>query len=88
MNVVSRLSTSAFQGRELKLDDISAHLRADYVVSGSYHVDGDRLLLKAELAETRTMQVVWSQALRGSVSGIVAGDDDAPLRKIMRRRMH
>ena len=75
VNVVSRLSTSAFQGRELKLDDISAHLRADYVVSGSYHVDGDRLLLKAELAETRTMQVVWSQALRGSVSGIVAGDD-------------
>ncbi len=75
VNVVSRLSTSAFQGRELKLDDVSAHLRADYVVSGSYHVDGDRVMLKAEMAETRTMQVVWSQALRGSVSGIVAGDD-------------
>ena len=75
VNVVSRLSTTAFQSREIKLDDVSAYLRADYVVSGSYHVNGDRVMLKAELAETRTMQVVWTQSLKGSVAGIVAGDD-------------
>jgi adenylate cyclase len=75
INVVSRLSTTAFQGREIKLDDVSAYLRADYVVSGSYHVDGDRVMLKAELAETRSMKVVWTQTLRGSVQGIVSGED-------------
>lgn len=75
VNVVSRLSTTAFQGREVRLDDVSAYLRADYVVSGSYHVDGDRVTLKAEMAETRTMQVIWSESLKGSVNGIVAGDD-------------
>ncbi len=75
INVVSRLSTTAFQGREVRLDDVSAYLRADYVVSGSYHVDGDRVMLKAELAETRSMKVVWTQTLRGSVQGIVSGDD-------------
>jgi class 3 adenylate cyclase/TolB-like protein len=75
VNVVSRLSTTAFQGREIKLDDVSSYLRADYVVSGSYHVDGDRVTLKAELAETRTMQVVWTQTLKGSVQGVVSGDD-------------
>ena len=75
VNVVSRLSTTAFQGREVKLDDVSAYLRADYVVSGSYHVDGDRVTLKAEMAETRTMQVVWTQTLKGSVNGVIAGDD-------------
>ena len=75
VNVVSRLSTTAFQGREVKLDDVSAYLRADYVVSGSYHVDGDRVTLKAELAETRSMKVVWTQTLKGSVQGIVSGDD-------------
>jgi adenylate cyclase len=75
VNVVSRLSTTAFQGREFKLDDVSTYLRADYVVSGSYHVDGDRVTLKAELAETRTMQVVWTQTLKGNVQGIVSGDD-------------
>jgi adenylate cyclase len=78
VNVVSRLSTTVFQSREIKLDDVSAFLRADYVVSGSYHVDGDRVMLKAELAETRSMQVVWTHTLKGSVQGIVAGDDPLP----------
>jgi adenylate cyclase len=75
VNVVSRLSTTAFQGREVRLDQVSNLLRADYVVSGSYHVDGDRLTLKAELAETRSMKAVWSQTFKGSVNGVVAGDD-------------
>jgi class 3 adenylate cyclase/tetratricopeptide (TPR) repeat protein len=75
VNVISRLSTTAFQGREVKLDDVSTYLRADYVVSGSYHVDNDRVTLKADMAETRSMQVVWSQTLKGSVSGIVTGED-------------
>jgi class 3 adenylate cyclase/TolB-like protein/tetratricopeptide (TPR) repeat protein len=78
VNVVSRLSTTVFQSREIKLDDVSAFLRADYVVSGSYHVDGDRVTLKAELAETRSMKVVWTQTLKGSVQGIVTGDDPLP----------
>ncbi len=75
VNVISRLSTTAFQGREVKLDDVSTYLRADYVVSGSYHVDNDRVTLKADMAETRSMQVVWSQTLKGSVNGIVTGED-------------
>lgn len=74
-NVVSRLSTAAFQTRDVRLDDVSAYLRADYVISGSYHADGDKVMLKAEMAETRTMQVIWTQSLKGSVNGIVAGDD-------------
>ena len=78
VNVISRLSTTAFQGREVKLDDVSAYLRADYVMSGSYHVDGDRVTLKAELAETRTMQVAWTKTLKGSAQGIVTGDDPLP----------
>lgn len=75
LNVVSRLSTAAFQSRDVKLDDVSAYLRADYVISGSYHADGDRVTLRAEMAETRTMQVIWTQSLKGRVNDIVAGDD-------------
>lgn len=75
LNVVSRLSTATFQTRDFKLDDVSAYLRSDYVISGSYHADGDRVTLKAEMAETRTMQVIWTQSLKGSVNDIVAGDD-------------
>ena len=78
VNVVSRLSTTAFQGREVKLDDVAAYLHADYVLSGSYHMDGDRVTLRAELAETRTMQVAWTKTLKGSAQGIVTGDDPLP----------
>jgi adenylate cyclase len=82
VNVVSRLSTTAFQGRAVRLDDVKAYLRADYVASGSYHVDGDRVTLKAELAETRSMDVVWTQTLKGSVKGLVSGDDPLPGRLV------
>ncbi len=75
INVVSRLSTEAFKGRDVKLDDVSSYLRADYVITGSYHAEGDKVTLKAEMAETRTMQVIWTQSLKGSVKSIVAGDD-------------
>ena len=65
VNVISRLSTTAFQGRDVKLEDVSAYLRADYVVSGSYHVAGDRVTLKADMAEMRSMQVIWSRSAKG-----------------------
>ena len=75
VNVISRLSTNAFKGRAVNLDDVSAHLRAHYVVSGSYHVAGDRVTLKAEMAETRTMHLLWARTLTGSVNGIITGND-------------
>ena len=82
LNVVSRLSTTAFRTRTGQLDEAGAYLGADYVVSGSYHVDGDRLTLHAELAETRSMQVAWSKALKGSVRGVIAGGDPMPARLV------
>ncbi|MEP7329238.1 MAG: adenylate/guanylate cyclase domain-containing protein [Betaproteobacteria bacterium] len=75
VNVISRLSTTAFKGRAVDLVDVNAHLHAHYVVSGSYHVEGDRVTLKAEMAETRSMQVMWARTLHGSVKGIITGDD-------------
>ena len=36
LKVVSRLSTTAFAGRTASLEEIGAHLGADYVLSGSY----------------------------------------------------
>jgi len=75
INVVSRLSTAAFVGRAVAADKAGAHLSADYIISGSYHVSADRLTLSVELADVRTMQVAWSGALKGSVKGVVTGAD-------------
>ena len=38
---MSRLSTTAFRGRDASLEEISAHLGADYVLSGAYRAGDD-----------------------------------------------
>jgi class 3 adenylate cyclase/tetratricopeptide (TPR) repeat protein len=76
VNVVSRLSTTAFRGREIEIETIGSYLSADYVVSGSYHVDRERITLHAQLTETRSKQVTWSKSFKGSVKGVIAGNDD------------
>lgn len=75
LHVVSRLSTTAFCGRNASLDTLNTHLHANYVLSGSYHVAGDRVTLKTELADARSSQVAWSKSLKGSVKGVVEGKD-------------
>ncbi|MEO6566164.1 MAG: adenylate/guanylate cyclase domain-containing protein [Casimicrobiaceae bacterium] len=82
VNVISRLSTTAFKGRAVDLANVNAHLHAHYVVSGSYHVEGDRVTLKAEMAETRTMHLMWARTFRGSVKGIITGEDPLTARLV------
>ncbi len=76
LNVVSRLSTTAFRGRGATLGEVSAHLKANYVLSGAYRVASGALILAAELAEAKTACVVWAKDLKGSVAGIVEGKDE------------
>ena len=76
VNVVSRLSTTAFRDRNTEIETIGSYLSADYVVSGSYHVDRKRITLHAQLTETRSKQVAWSKSFKGSVMGVIAGNDE------------
>lgn len=76
LDVVSRLSTTEFKHRAASLSEVGRHLRANYVMSGSYRVAADRLLLHAELAEAASGRVVWARELRGSVQGVIEGRDD------------
>jgi adenylate cyclase len=77
MNVISRLSTTAFRGREASLQEIGGLLHANYVVSGAYHVLGNRLSLIAELAEAKSGRVVWVDDVRGDVRSVIDGKADA-----------
>jgi class 3 adenylate cyclase/tetratricopeptide (TPR) repeat protein len=76
MNVISRLSTTAFRGRDATLEEMSALLHANYILSGAYHVVGPKFNLVAELAEAKSRRVVWSNDVKGDVAGIVTGEDD------------
>ena len=75
IDVLSRLSTTAFLGREASLGEVSTYLNADYVVSGSVAITGGRIILHAELADGRLGQVAWSRTFRGDAAGVIAGQD-------------
>jgi len=76
LNVISRLSTTAFRGRDASLVEVSTHLHATYVLTGSYRVTGAHVLLAAQLAEAKSGRIVWSGNVKGSVAGVVSGEDD------------
>jgi class 3 adenylate cyclase len=76
LRVVSRLSTTAFRGRKLQLDDIRTYLGATYVLSGGYRIDGDLLIVNAELADTRNNDVMWAKSFRTRVSGLMNQDNE------------
>jgi TolB-like protein len=74
LNVISRLSTTAFRGRQVTLAELNAHLNADYVLSGVYSVDGSRVRLDAELAEAQSAHIVWSRRYADQLAGILGGE--------------
>ena len=74
MNVISRLSTTAFRGRNASLEEVSSLLHANYIVSGAYHAAGSRFSLVAELAEAKSRRVVWMKELKGDVTALLAGE--------------
>lgn len=76
MHVISRLSTTAFRDRVASLAEIGTLLHANYVLSGSYRVAGTQINVTAELAETRSGYVVWSDSLRARIDRVLSGEDD------------
>lgn len=78
--VISKLSSSAFTGRNLSLEGVGSSLRADYVCTGAYHVKGLRVIAHVELAHVHSGQVLWAERLEGSVADVLAGQDDLFLR--------
>jgi class 3 adenylate cyclase/TolB-like protein/Tfp pilus assembly protein PilF len=76
LNVISRLSTSAFSGRAATLGEIGQHLQAEYVLSGSYSSDGTRILLNAELAETGSGRILWTRRMSGQVADLFSEEQE------------
>jgi class 3 adenylate cyclase/tetratricopeptide (TPR) repeat protein len=86
LHVISRLSTTAFRHRIVSLDEVRDHLSANYVLSGSYRIDGDRIHLYAELADARSSGVVWSGRVDDKIGGIISGDGQAIMDMVGRTR--
>lgn len=76
LNVISRLSTSAFRGHDVDLNMIATHLKAQFVLAGSYRVDGDKISVNVELSEVKTRKVLWSNKFTDLLESIF-NDDQA-----------
>ena len=76
MHVISRLSTTAFRGRDATLAEVSGHLNANYVLSGAFRVSANTIRVAAELADARSSRIVWAGNLKGHVTGVLEGKDD------------
>jgi adenylate cyclase len=74
LDVISRLSTAPFRDRGLPVGEIHAHLEAEYVVSGSYSIEGNEIRLFIELAEAKLGRIVWIDSKRGRLTDLVCGE--------------
>lgn len=72
LRVISRLSTTPFRHRQTDLDGIQSHLTTDFVLSGSYTVVDDRVIITAELSSARLHEVVWADRLAGPLADLMA----------------
>ena len=76
LKVISRLSTSVFRNRHgngglSKVAQIESHLRANYVLSGSYIAKDKKLIVTAELSESKTKQIIWMDRLQGDIGDLL-----------------
>lgn len=75
LEVISRLSTTAFRERPNALEDIREHLGASYVLAGSCRSMGTRLAVFVELIDTRSKHVLWAESLKADITDLFGADD-------------
>lgn len=75
LRVISRLSTASLKQRGADLPVACAGLGAQYIVSGSYSMSGDRVRLRVELCAQANDEVLWADSIVVSAAALLAGDE-------------
>jgi len=76
VRVISRLSTSAIASSSDPATEALRHLSADYALSVGFAVTGTRLLISAELTDTRSGRVVWQERLTGELEDLLQPESE------------
>jgi adenylate cyclase len=77
LQLISRLSTTAFRNRDATLAQIAGHLKANYVLTGEYRVRGATLEATPQLAVVSSGEIVWGgETLKCEVKDLLNGDDE------------
>lgn len=75
LNVISRLSTTAFAGIRFDMSDVQQQLSADYLVSGTFSMSQDRVKINVELADTKSGFVVYSEQIHLTLNSLMNADE-------------
>ncbi len=76
LNVISRLSTRAFNDRDTPVTEIGQYLNANYVLSGAYRIKGDHISLDVELADVKQNSIVWFERLTSGIDACLYDDNE------------
>ena len=76
VNLISRLSTNAFKGRDPTHDEVREKLSADYVVSGRYAIAGEQLTVWIELSNAFNGKIVWADHFFGACTDVLSTESD------------
>lgn len=60
LHVISRFSTSKLRDKNLATATKAQYLDADYILTGSYHLFGEKVMLQVELVKVNEDRVVWA----------------------------
>jgi len=74
IDVISRLSTTAFRVRPASVAEIGRHLSVNYVLSGVYHTDTRSIVVDLELSEVRSERVIWSERLPAQLATLLSSE--------------
>jgi predicted Zn-dependent protease len=70
------MSTTAFRGRGATPGEINARLDAPFVLSGGYATLGGKVIITAELADTRIGEVVWAERMSGDTMDLMQEESE------------
>jgi adenylate cyclase len=74
--VMARISSLAFKGKPLKVQDIAHELGVAYVVEGSVRRAADRIRITAQLVDANTGNQLWAERYDRDMQDIFAVQDD------------
>lgn len=75
IRVISRLSTSVLRARACTVREIGALLGATFIVSGTYRLAGDRVVMMVELADAESQEVAWTDTMSCFHGDVMEAED-------------
>jgi adenylate cyclase len=76
LRVISRLSSAALRNRKLTPQEIGSVLGSKYVLSGSYFIHNQKVVVTVELTIAKDGKVIWSERLTKEIADLLEAQSE------------